>query len=453
MLGNFTSPKALALWSTVQYIVQRVIEAAEPASIVKQKALEAVSFQNFIGNETDLENAKEATRFIESLCEQDDRLLSALPENVEDIPLAVARGSDSFSVPDHIRSIEWLKENGKCLDNIKPGPSTLMGAGRGAFATRSIEKGSLIAPLPVVHLFRKHLVVFDGNDIEDREGKFWKDGSQLILNYCYSHPDSNVLLFPYAPVVNYINHNKTRVNSRLQWSKHPHHRSEWLSRSPIELEKETHAGLLMELVATRDIQPGEEVFLDYGTEWEEAWSEHLRTWAPLREEADFVEHEVLNANYAPVKTQEELENDPYPPNIFTECLTSRSYLKLLRKGSGIRKYEFIGRNEIDEEPDDVEYVECEVIARHEDDSLESLHRETSIRPFEETFDVILELPGIGEARVNGVPRATIRFADTPYSSDMFIRNAFRHEIHIPGDIFPDSWRDQKKSASGKSSPK
>jgi hypothetical protein len=34
------------------------------------------------------------------------------------------------------------------------------------------------------------------------------------------------------------------------------------------------AGLVMTFVATHDIQPREEIFLDYGDLWEKAWNEH-----------------------------------------------------------------------------------------------------------------------------------------------------------------------------------
>jgi hypothetical protein len=32
--------------------------------------------------------------------------------------------------------------------------------------------------------------------------------------------------------------------------------------------------LMMEFVALRDLQPGEEIFIDYGHEWEASWEEH-----------------------------------------------------------------------------------------------------------------------------------------------------------------------------------
>ena len=35
---------------------------------------------------------------------------------------------------------------------------------------------------------------------------------------------------------------------------------------------------MMDFVATRDIQPDEEILIDYGIEWEKAWDEHVTAW-------------------------------------------------------------------------------------------------------------------------------------------------------------------------------
>ena len=39
----------------------------------------------------------------------------------------------------------------------------------------------------------------------------------------------------------------------------------------------------MDVVATRDIQPDEEVFIDYGEEWEVAWGDHVQNWKPCQQ--------------------------------------------------------------------------------------------------------------------------------------------------------------------------
>ena len=72
----------------------------------------------------------------------------------------------------------------------------------------------------------------------------------------------------------------------------------------------------MDLVATRDIQPGEELFLDYGNEWEEAWNRHLQTWKP----ADGIAVDALNNDLqTPLKTVSEQMEDPYPEGIKIKC--------------------------------------------------------------------------------------------------------------------------------------
>ena len=42
----------------------------------------------------------------------------------------------------------------------------------------------------------------------------------------------------------------------------------------MKILKEHYATLVIEYVAIRDIQPDEEIFIDYGEEWDEAWVKH-----------------------------------------------------------------------------------------------------------------------------------------------------------------------------------
>ena len=41
--------------------------------------------------------------------------------------------------------------------------------------------------------------------------------------------------------------------------------------------------------------------------------------------------------------------------------------------------------------------------------------------------------------VLNVPQWGIQIVNTQYSSDMFLSNAFRHELMVPDNIFPISW--------------
>ena len=53
-------------------------------------------------------------------------------------------------------------------------------------------------------------------------------------------------------------------NAEVRWSTHPSHKAEWLEMAPREMAILDHTGLMMDMVATRDIEVGEEVYLNYG---------------------------------------------------------------------------------------------------------------------------------------------------------------------------------------------
>jgi hypothetical protein len=126
------------------------------------------------------------------------------------------------------RPVDWLKQNSICLDTLSVAPSTLPGVGRGSFSKRAVEKGQVIASTPVVHFDRSELeIVEQSTELEEKipgarkHGIQYTDkviGKQLLLNYCFGHPGSNFLLLPFAPGVNFINHNSGKANAIIRWS-------------------------------------------------------------------------------------------------------------------------------------------------------------------------------------------------------------------------------------------
>jgi len=72
----------------------------------------------------------------------------------------------------------------------------------------------------------------------------------------------------------------------------------------------------------RDIRQDEELFLDYGPEWEAAWERHVQEWAPPPNAEDYVYPADMDLT-KPFKTLDEQEKDPYPNNLQTVCQTSR----------------------------------------------------------------------------------------------------------------------------------
>ena len=110
------------------------------------------------------------------------------------------------------RSAQWLIENGRCVDNIVPGRSTLPYAGRGAFAQRFIARDEVVVPVPLIQLMDADALTI-WEEIEDEFGD-WVDvpvGKQLLLNYCFGHDDSSLLLCPITNAI-LINHCSNRTN-------------------------------------------------------------------------------------------------------------------------------------------------------------------------------------------------------------------------------------------------
>ena len=98
---------------------------------------------------------------------------------------------------------------------------------------------------------------------------------QLMLNYCFGHRHSSLLLCPYGVLASFINHSQKRNNTKVQWSQKAMAHPEWLEQPLDDWVDNFHNGLAFELIATRDIRKGEEVLLDYGNEWEAAWRQHV----------------------------------------------------------------------------------------------------------------------------------------------------------------------------------
>eukprot|EP00978_Attheya_sp_CCMP212_P012597 scaffold31512_cov50-Attheya_sp.AAC.1 len=81
----------------------------------------------------------------------------------------------------------------------------------------------------------------------------------------------------------------------------------------------------MDIVATRDIAPGEEIFINYGSEWEEAWTAHSEAYAPTPGSENYISAYEMNDASIPIRTLEEQENNPYPWNVFTVCVHNVNY--------------------------------------------------------------------------------------------------------------------------------
>jgi hypothetical protein len=85
------------------------------------------------------------------------------------------------------------------------------------------------------------------------------------------------------------------------------------------------AGLVMTFVATHDIQPREEIFLDYGDLWEKAWNEHGEKWTPAKGHVGAPNAEEPNSERFDSDKESilwmvfEQMADPYPDGVELKC--------------------------------------------------------------------------------------------------------------------------------------
>lgn len=340
------------------------------------------------------------------------------------------------------RTVEWVEENGRCLDNIVPGESTLPQAGRGAFAARHIPSGAVVAPVPTlvqipdkttlsVYRHKKYVTKTTERFISTGEPVT----SQLILNYCFGHEKSSMVLCP-ATNANMINHCSSRMkptgecnekgpNAELRWdSDFDPETSMWLKKSIDEISrliKNKRRGLSFQVVATRDIQKGDEIFIDYGPAWEAAWAEHVATWTPPKE-LGFVPVTDMNNNITSyLRTEAELVTNPYPSKVRLGCFVHGFYhpCEVLELGDvmepaavgepqqrlpvyKVRVYEWKRRGT------------WEYSYKWYYPKVDSIETHLSIRH--------------------------IRFFHGMYSSDQHLEGTFRKHISLPDDMWPEQWK-------------
>ena len=304
------------------------------------------------------------------------------------------------------RTVDWLQKHGMCIDNIMIKQATNAEMGRGAFARRAISKGTLVAPAPL-------------QSFPQRQAFAQQEPEALFVNYCFQPKGMDILFFPYGPGVNMINHSRKQPNVELRWSTSPRHHGQWLDLPEEDFWKVIYPGaLILEVVALRDIEQGEELFIDYGTAWEEAWQSHVQKWRPVEGAESYVYPAEMNPN-EPIRTIEEQKSQPYPSNLATACFENNWEIE---EGSPIEwttpKWW----------PEGLTY--CHILKRERDDQIGSFIYEVSLG-FRTDKPHDLDEKRFIDTKV---PQSAIMFVDLPYTSDMHLPNAFRHPIALPDHL-------------------
>jgi len=396
----------------------------------------------------------------------DDIVAGLLPKTTSQLHAIV--GSNKIEGPDDLvpllakqigcipRTPDWIRSNGMCLEHLVARKSTLPHAGQGAFAQHRIRKGEIVVPAPLIHIDdRDVLAVYD--EYGDRTG------TQLLMNYCLGHSESSLLLCPEtnALLINHCSDRKKECgrdgpNVSYRWSTGWEPRSdEWRKMTVDEISQQSGRGLSIEFVALRDIKPGDEVFMDYGAEWEEAWEKHLATWKPPAQDEALAETaKEANEQKEPLKllVTGDLRKVSDHPYLFTGCQYWSTDMD--------RDKVWYEKN-----PSWMDLKDEEILHNYADDGLEykgdyATHRDryhwpcTVIRQEENgSYTVRIHQAEWKSSRPwhkNGLPRLltnypreSIHYFVKPYASDQHLPGVFRHPIGVRDEIFPEQWKNRK----------
>jgi hypothetical protein len=360
-----------------------------------------------------------------------------------------AGGTFMYRYRDMIKSTQWLRKNGICLDAIQGGISSIPNAGRGAFASRYIRQGETITITPMVHIADKDLLtMYPIVEMTDEKSGVTSQlydkgqgpiGKQLLMNYAFGHPESSMLLFPVGPQVTLVNHGGKRPNAYIAWTRKTDplpSRDVYFDYSVEQMAAESQIVLNMKIMAVRSIAKGEEITLDYGTSWQGAWESYQQEWEKSKAGMPHpLKAQDMKIAYLekPLETCETIKENPYPENVNVACFLQTSKRPdgtlMTHQEHGWDISDFAGPSRYEKFDGDDLFIIAEVLDRKEAPGF--------------FFNYTVRAP-VGEAGglqdVMDVPHAACTFVDQPYSSDLFIPGAFRHPIGIPDAVFPMAWK-------------
>lgn len=376
-------------------------------------------------------------------------LIPATPKKLKAVQ--DAGGTFMYRNDDLVKSPKWLKKHAICSDNLRGDRSTNPEAGRGAFATRKISKGKIVAPSPMMHfsaedLFTMYETKEKANGSGDATWEYDKSKplqEQLAINYMFGHRESSILLFPIGSHVTLINHAPAgKANAYITWSRHKHVPNDHSLHDLTidQLAERNKVGIVMVVQALRDIEEGEEVFIDYGPEWEAAWMEHMNRWTREfgKDKTWELRADDMKATYREMPFATDLKDgiNPYPPSVATTCFLKTDELpdgNPRRNDDGIEIFNFAAELKPEKFTGADMYV-CDVLSRSEKLTDGNLYN----------YTVLAKISDDDIVQVENVPHNAITFVDQPYQSDIHAPGVFRHYISIRDSDFPQAWRNLRE---------
>jgi len=281
----------------------------------------------------------------------------------------------------------------------------------------------------------------EGESIRVKEPRGEPITKQLFINYCLGHPQSSLLFYPYGMGTNMINHkpNSEGANAKIVWSKSTFYDSGILNLTPDEIVKNYPATLPLgvDIVATVDIEADEEIFIDYGKDWQHAWDEHVKGWdssQTLTKEAMQINEERSAKPFLspPERLASGMKEKSYhsiPEDVTTACYAVGSLIEDQKNTPQKGGLETLTYNADETELIGDNFRMCEVIGRLEKQDSSYSYTVKVLKYGDDDEDVL----------IRNLPHSNIKYVDKPYTSAMH-KNTFRHPIMLPDEMFPPSWR-------------
>lgn len=189
----------------------------------------------------------------------------------------------------------------------------------------------------------------------------------------------------------------------------------------------------MELIAIRDIEIDEEIFIEYGDAWVNAWNEHVEKWANgnVGERAGKASDHFTACYYWEEDNDNEDNSNTDPNNgIDWTTLRDSEFLKIFSSdGSKFRNQQKNGS-----------YWPCSILKLEANGLI--------VRIFQSMWHDTTQWETENIPRIlSNYPKDSVTTFFKPYKSPLHDRSSFRHFVDLPPGFLPNQWLDKNSSRS------
>ena len=181
-----------------------------------------------------------------------------------------------------------IEATGHCMTQVYVNTSHIVRAGLGLFAARDFEVGETVTVSPVLVLPR--------SDIEEMQI------TSLVQNYCIAGAESEVVLLPIGTSM-MANHALV-PNMEMSWhlwkADDKDKLDKILAHNVSTISETRFTQLDLAFLATHKIASGDELTVNYGQEWVEAWATYLAEYIMYLTHNPAAEEENHEAPEAPI---------------------------------------------------------------------------------------------------------------------------------------------------------